>query len=87
MKFTVVVGDYDMQFRSYEHFVRDEGAWEDLQRDSLYNGTGGDWRYISHIMHSAITKAIEQGNVGKWIGIFEPYSTPPIAFRLDKEDI
>lgn len=70
---------------NYENFCKDNLMWEEIQRVSNFQGTGGDWRYIALTLHSEVTKVIQSNQHNQWFGIYKPYSVPAIGFRVSKE--
>ena len=70
---------------NYESFCKDNLMWEEIQRVSNFQGTGGDWRYIALTLHSEVTKVIQSNQCNQWFGIYKPYSVPAIGFKVSKE--
>ena len=70
---------------SYDTFCKDNLMWEEIQRVSNFQGTGGDWRYIALTLHSEVTRVIQSNQYNQWFGIYKPYSVPAIGFKISKD--
>lgn len=54
--------------------------WENVQRDSKWEGTGGDWREYARTIKRLFSEA-SQGSTGQWFSYWQPYN-PVIAVRI-----
>lgn len=82
--FILAINDHEFSSENYDTFCKDIYLWEEIQRKSGWQGTGGDWRYIARHLHNAVTEKIQQGSFDSWHGIYKPYSIPPIGFKIEK---
>ncbi|UNY40455.1 hypothetical protein KLEP7_gp87 [Pseudaeromonas phage vB_PpeM_ KLEP7] len=80
--FKLIINNVEFESEDYESFCKDLYLWDLIQRTCGYEGTGGDWRHIGLSLHSAVTKAISSRHYKQWIGIYKPYSIPPIGFYI-----
>lgn len=83
--FELMVNGQVFVSESYDAFCKDISTWEEIQRVSNFQGTGGDWRYIALTLHSKVTEIIHSNQYNQWFGIYKPYSVPAIGFKVSKE--
>lgn len=81
--FKLTINNQEFTSDTYESFCKDLYLWDEIQRKSGWQGTGGDWRYIASCLHNAVMEKIKHGYFNEWHGIYKPFSIPPIGFKIE----